>query len=152
MKEQFKLTHGKEAPYLHIKGKLLIMGCFAISGIEIKAYFISDYHAHGSVGDHRIHVLDFSSQSITGDNLPQVTKRSGRKLQWKVPPASRKYSGDLVQVSRANKLDKKPSDSGTPTTLPQARSTALPARASTEFAASYNFTVRVGAGSTNLTN
>ena len=81
MKEQFKLLHGKEAPYSHIKGKLPIMGCFATSGVEIKAYFISDHHAHGSVGDHRLHVLDFSSQSIIGDNLPRVTKRSGRKLQ-----------------------------------------------------------------------
>ena len=37
MEEQFKLLHGKEAPYSHIKGKLQIMGCFATSGVEIKA-------------------------------------------------------------------------------------------------------------------
>ena len=107
MKEQFKLLHGTEAPYSHIKGKLPIMGCFATRGLEIKAYFISNHNAYGSIGDHRIHVIDFSSQSIIGDNLPRVTKRSGRKLQWKVPPTSRKYTRDLVRVSRANKLDKK---------------------------------------------
>ena len=107
IKEQFKLLHGKEASYSHIKGKLPIMGCFATSGVEIKAYFISDHHVHGSVDDHRLHVLDFSSQYIIGDNLPRVTKRSGTKLQWKVPWTSRKYTRDLVQVSRANKLDKK---------------------------------------------
>ena len=152
MKEQFKLLHGKEAPYSHIKGKLPIMGCFATSGVEIKAYFISDHHAYGSVGDHRIHVLDFSSQSIIGDNLPRVTKRSGRKLQWKVPPTSKKYTRDLVQVSKANKLDKKPSYSETPTTSKQARNTALLAKASTEFTANYNFTVKASAGSTNWTS
>ena len=107
MEEQFKLLHGKDAPYLHVKGKLPIMGCFATSGIEVKAYFISDHHAYGSVGDHRLHVIDFSSQSIIGDNLPRVTKRSGQKLQWKVRPTSEKYTRDLVKASKANKLDEK---------------------------------------------
>ena len=51
MKEQFKLLHGKEAPYSYIKGKLPIMGCFATNGVEIKDYFISDHHKYGSVGD-----------------------------------------------------------------------------------------------------
>ena len=80
MEEQFKCLHGKEAPYSHVKGKIPIMGCFATKGVEVKAYFISGHHAYGSVGDHRLHVIDFSSQSIIGDNLPRVTKRSGRKL------------------------------------------------------------------------
>ena len=80
MKEQYKLLHGKEAPYSNIKGTLLIMGCFATSGVVIKAYFISDHHAYGSVGDHRLHVINFSSQSVIEDNLPRVTKRSGLKL------------------------------------------------------------------------
>ena len=90
-----------------MKGKLPIMGCFATKGVEARAYFISRHHAYGSVGDHRLHVIDFSSQSIIGDNLPRVTKRSGRKLQWKVRPTADKYTRDLVQVSKANKLDEK---------------------------------------------
>ena len=107
MKEQFKHLYGKEAPYSYIKGKLPIMGCFATSGVEIKAYFISDHRAHGNVGDHRMHVLDFTPQSIIGDNLPRATKRSGRNLQWKVPTTHRKYTRDLVRISKANKLDRK---------------------------------------------
>ena len=83
------------------------MGCFATKGVEAKAYFISDHHAYGSVGDHRLHVIDFSSQSIIGDNLPRATKRSGRKLQWKVRPTADKYTRDLVKASKANKLDVK---------------------------------------------
>ena len=54
-----------------------------------------------------MHVTDFSSHSVIGDNLPRVTKRSGQKLQWKIPPTSKKYTRDLVRVSKANKLDKK---------------------------------------------
>ena len=84
MEEQFRRLHGTEAPHSYVKGKLPITGCFATKGVEAKAYFISDHHAYGSLGDHRLHVIDFSSQSIIGDNLPRVTKRSGRKLQWKV--------------------------------------------------------------------
>ena len=61
MEEQFKRLHGEEAPYSHVKGKLPIMGCFATKGVETKAYFISRHHAYGSVGDHRLHVIDFSS-------------------------------------------------------------------------------------------
>ena len=96
MKEQFRFLHGKEAPYSHMKGRLPIMGCFAASGVEIKAYFISNHHAYGSIRDHRLHVIDFSSHSVIGNNLPRVTKRSGRKLQWKTPPTSKKYTKDLV--------------------------------------------------------
>ena len=92
MKKQFRSLHGKEVPCSHIKDILPIMGC---------------YHAYGNVGDHRLHVMDFSSHSVIGNNLPRVTKRSGRKLQWKIPPTSKKYTKDLVRVSKANKLDRK---------------------------------------------
>ena len=86
MKEEFKLLHSEEAHCSHMKGNLRIMGCFATSGVVIKAYFISDHHAYGSVGDHGMHVTNFSSQSVIGDNLPRVTKgqaknSSGRSRQ-----------------------------------------------------------------------
>ena len=80
-----------------MKGNLPIMGCFATSGVVVKAYFISDHHAYGSVKDHRLHVIDFSLQSIVGADLPRVTKRSGWKLQWKITPTSKKYTRDLVK-------------------------------------------------------
>ena len=107
MKEQFKFLHGEEAPNSFMSGKLPIMGCFATSSIIVKAYFISHHHAYGSMGDHRLHVIDFASQSILGTNLPKVTKRSGRKLQWKTIPVRNKYSRDLIKDIKANKLDVK---------------------------------------------
>ena len=73
----------------------------------MKGYCISRHHTYGSVGDHRRHIIDFASQSILGTNLPKVTKRSGRKLQWKIKLARNKYLRDLVKDSKANKLDVK---------------------------------------------
>ena len=81
MEEQFNKLQGENAPNSHMSGKLPIMGCYATSGIVVKAYFISRHHAHGSVGDHRLHIIDFCMRTILGTNLPTVTKRSGRKLQ-----------------------------------------------------------------------
>ena len=40
MSEQFKAVHEVEAPYSYIRGKRPIMGCYATTGIEVKAYFI----------------------------------------------------------------------------------------------------------------
>ena len=59
------------------------------------------------MGDHRLHAIDFSAESVTGTNLPTVTKRSGRKLQWKIKPSRWKYTKDLIKQSKYHKLDKK---------------------------------------------
>jgi len=108
MKEQFHSLHGEQAPHSHMSGcRRPIMGCYATSGVEVKAYFISGHHAHGSVGDHRLHVIDFCAESILGEHLPTVTRRSGRKLQWKIRSARRKYTRDLVAQCRHHKLDEK---------------------------------------------
>ena len=57
--------------------------------------------------DHRLYVIDFFARSILGTNLPTVTKRSGRKLQWKIRAARRKYTRDLVKMGKKHKLDVK---------------------------------------------
>ena len=136
-----------------MKSKLPIMGCFATSGVEIKAYFISDHHAYGSVKDHRMHMIDFFLHSVIGDNLPRVTKRSGWKLQWRVPPTSKKYTKDLVKVSKANKLDKKAIMLRNPDNFETSKEDRL---AHESFdgvpTANSSFTVKAVAGSTNLTS
>ena len=101
MREQFKLLHVEEASKSHMTGTLPIMGCFATSGIEIKAYFISDHHACRSARDHRMHVINFSSQLIIGADLPRKTKRSGENFKWNVPPTSKKYTKDLVKECKS---------------------------------------------------
>ena len=87
-----------------MSGKLPIMGCFATSRIRVKAYFIAKHHAHGSAGDNRLKMIDFTAESILGTSLPTVSERSSCKLQWKIRPASRKYTRDLVKTSREHKL------------------------------------------------
>ena len=57
-----------------MSGQLPTMGRFVTSGIEVRVYFIPQHHAHGSVGDHRLNVIDFSSQSNLGTNLPRAKK------------------------------------------------------------------------------
>ena len=59
------------------------------------------------MGDHRLHVIDFTARSILGTDLPTVTKRLGHKLQWKIKPARRKYTRDLIKMRKAHKLDAK---------------------------------------------
>jgi hypothetical protein len=105
MEEQFRKLHGEDAPNSHMTGKLPIMGCYATSGITVKAYVIARHHAQGSVGDHRLHIIDFCTRSILGTNLPTVTKRSGRKLQYNIKNARRKYTRDLTKKSKDCHLD-----------------------------------------------
>ena len=79
------------------------MGCFAISGIFVRSYFMAAYHASGSVGDHRLHVIDFCAVSILEAELPAVTKQKGRRLQYKLRSTRRKYRRDLVKICKQHK-------------------------------------------------
>ena len=75
------------------------MGCFAISGIFVRSYFMAAHHASGNVGDHRLHVIDFCAVSILGTELLAVTKQAGWRLQYKLKPTRRKYMKDLVRYA-----------------------------------------------------
>ena len=77
LREQYRSLCNKEAPFSHMTGHLPIIGCFACIGIELNAYSLSNHQVHGSVGSHRLHVIDFASDSILGKDLPILTKRSG---------------------------------------------------------------------------
>ena len=90
IEEQYQKLDGEEAPFLYVRGTEPIMGCFATSGIFVRSYFMSAHHASGSVGDHRLHVIDFCAVSILGVELPAVTKKIGRRLQYKLKPMRRK--------------------------------------------------------------
>ena len=83
------------------------MGCFAISGIFVRSYFMAAYHASGSVGDHRLHVIDFCAVSILEAELPAVTKQKGRRLQYKLRSTRRKYRRDLVKMCKQHKMEEK---------------------------------------------
>ena len=86
----------------------IIMGCFATSGIFVRSYFMAAHHASGSVGDHRLHVIDFCAVLILGTELPAVTNQAGRRLQYKLKPTRRKYKKDLVKMCKQHKMEEKP--------------------------------------------
>ena len=59
MEEQYQKLHGEEAPFLYVRGTEPIMGRFSTSGVFVRSYFMAAHHASGSVGGHRLHVIDF---------------------------------------------------------------------------------------------
>ena len=63
-------------------GKKVIMVIYTTNGLTTRSYFISKHHAMGSVGDHRLHVLDVCSKSIMDCATPQMTKSARRRLQF----------------------------------------------------------------------
>ena len=83
------------------------MRCFGTSGIFVRSYYLAAHHASGSVGDHRLHVIDFCVVSILGAELPAVTKQVGRRLQYKLRPTRRKYRRDLVKMCKQHKMEEK---------------------------------------------
>ena len=83
------------------------MGCFATSGVFVRSYFMTAHHASGSVGDHRLRVIDFCAVSILGTELPVATKQAGRRLQYKLKPRRRKYRKDLVKMCKQQKMEEK---------------------------------------------
>ena len=59
MTEQFRKLFNEDAPFSHKSGSTPILGVFATGGIDCTSAFIAQ---HGSgVGDHRLHIFDFST-------------------------------------------------------------------------------------------
>ena len=82
LEEQFQKLHRSKAPFSHMLGKKAIMVIYATKGITIRSYFISKHNLMGSVGDHRLHVLDVCLKSIMGHDTPQMMKSARRRLQF----------------------------------------------------------------------
>ena len=82
LEEQFQKLHGSRAPFSHMMGKKPIMVVYATSGVTVISYFLSKHHVMGSVGDHRLHVLDVCSKTIMGRDTPQTTRSTRRRLRF----------------------------------------------------------------------
>ena len=107
MEEQYQKLHGEEAPLSYVRSTEPIMGCFATSGTFVRSYFMAAHHASRGVGDHRLHEIDFCAASILGAELPAVTKKVGRRLQYKLKPTRMKYRKDLVKTCKQHKMEEK---------------------------------------------
>ena len=70
------------------------MAVYATAGIEVTAAFLSQHKVKGTVGDHRLHVFDCTTISITGIDEPTIERAKGRVHYTKV----------LMQLTRQHKM------------------------------------------------
>ena len=105
MCEQYHRLCGEKAPFSHITGKRPIMGVFASPGIDCTAALICAHKI--GVGDHRMHVFDFSSQSLLGIESPVAKRPSGRNLHCSIERQRVKYNRVLIQLTKRHRMFKK---------------------------------------------
>ena len=102
--DQYHRLFDEPAPFSHNTGSVPIMGVYATAGIEVTAAYLSQHHAKGVVGDHRLHVFDFSTKSITGLDSPTDTRAEGRNLQCSHHYARTNYIRVLMQLTQRHKM------------------------------------------------
>ena len=102
--EQFQALYDEPAPASHFSGSEPIMGVFATAGIQVTAAFLSKHKVKGTVGDHRLHVFDFSTVSITGIDEPTIERAEGRNLQCRNYAAKVNYAKVLMQLTARHRM------------------------------------------------
>ena len=105
LEEQFRKTNSADAPHSHAEGSKPISAVLATQGIDVQNYF---QFKHGvGTGNHRVHALDITLQSIYGTSAPPPVKKAGRKLQCSQPRTVQAYIDKLEILTDEHKLDKK---------------------------------------------
>ena len=100
--EQCLLVNGKPLPATHVSGRLPIDGCFATAGITcVNASILPE---HGGIGDHRLFVLDFTSDSVIGSDFPRVQRAPARKLNSASERLRSNYNAVLNQLCDRHKM------------------------------------------------
>ena len=103
--ELFRKTNAIEAPHSHISGSVPCCAVYSTQGFDCQDYFIFD-HDKG-LGDHRLHALDFTQQSIFGTSAPPPVRRQGRNLQCSQLKTMKTYQKTLEESTERHKLDHK---------------------------------------------
>jgi hypothetical protein len=105
MCEQYHRLCGEKAPFSHISGKRPIMGVFSSPGIDCTAALVCAHKI--GVGDHRMHVFDFSSKSLLGIESPVAKRPSGRNLHCSIERQRVNYNRVLIQLTKRHRMFKK---------------------------------------------
>ena len=103
--EQFQKTNSADAPHSHAEGSKPISAVLATQGIDVRNYF--QFRHRVGTGNHRVHALDITLQSIYGTSAPPPVKKAGRKLQCSQPRTVQAYIDKLEMLTDEHKLDKK---------------------------------------------
>jgi hypothetical protein len=103
--EQYNKLFGEDAPFSHISGQVPISAVFATPGVDCGAAFIAPHKL--GVGDHRVHVFDFSAESLLGLQAPASRSGKTRKLQCRIEYARVNYTRVLLQLTTRHRMYKK---------------------------------------------
>ena len=84
MDEVFHRVNNTQAPNSYINGSEPICGLYASPGIDCTGYFI---HLHDfGLGDHRMHSLDITMESLFGCSAPTPRRLAARNLhEYRTP-------------------------------------------------------------------
>ena len=77
-------------------------------GINCEVALIPSHKA--GVGDHRLHVFEFSAESLLGIDTPAVCKPDGRKLRCSIEWTRVNYCRVLMQLTNQHQMFKKAND------------------------------------------
>ena len=105
MKCQFKAANGHNSPFSHRSGSEFtkpVCTIFATPGVICTNAYQSA-HDEG-IGDHRMHIYDFESTSVIGEDFPHLVRSSGRKLTSRITIKRKRYNKRLRNLCRQHKM------------------------------------------------
>jgi len=102
MKEVCHLTTGIPLPPTHNRGTVPIDAVFGTVGLMVTS--VALFPSRTGVGDHRVFLIDVSSDSILGDVFPRVIPAAGRLLNCGSDKIKNNYIKVLTQLSNTRHL------------------------------------------------
>ena len=92
--ELFCKTNSSHAPHSHdVLGSIPVCAVYATQGFDCREYFVFGHDV--SLGDHRLHALSFTNESIFGTSAPTPPKRQGQNLQSSQIKTTKAYQKSL---------------------------------------------------------
>jgi len=108
MSEQCLKTNGQPLPPTFVTGSRPIDAVYATAGVDsIHATILAK---KAGVGDHRVFILDFTSESILGSVFPRVVKASARKLHCDSERIRDNYCKVLNELTNRHMMFRKLTD------------------------------------------
>jgi hypothetical protein len=96
MEEQTLLSTGKEAPFSHCTGKVVIVGTYTTLGIICTNSYLSPHGA--GVGNHWFQLHNFDAHTILGTDYPKTVRPHGRALCCGVGQTVKRYNKVFRQL------------------------------------------------------
>jgi hypothetical protein len=105
MREICHKVTGVPLPATHLRGRIPIDGVFCTAGADCTSATLLPPRA--GVGDHRVFLLDFASETIIGDIFPRVVPIFRRQLNCSSDRIKQNYIQVLSQLATRHKILRK---------------------------------------------